>query len=140
MKQAEYENFVRFKLSYPKRNGSNPWGPAEKKFEALVKSGIDPEKIIAGAKQFAYEEGVRGKVGTEFIPMAVTWLNQRRYNDYQAPLPDGTPDKSKFWDDVLTSYKKYGRWSRWAGPDLDSPACQCPQEMLEKHGLWRVGP
>lgn len=137
MKQAEFETFLRFKLAYPKRDGSNPWKPAEKKFEALVKSGIDPEKIVAAAKQFAAEEGQRGKIGTPFIPMAATWLNQRRYADY---LEGGSLDDSitdRFWDDVLITYKKFGRWSRWAGPDLDSPSCQCPREMLEKYGLLR---
>jgi hypothetical protein len=39
------------------------------------------------------------------------------------------------WDAVLTTYKKVGHWSRDAGPDLESPACRCPPEFLEKHGL-----
>ncbi len=134
MKQTDYETFVRFKFAYPKRGGANPWRPAEKKFNALVKSGFDPEKIIAGARQFAVEEGIRGKVGTQFIPMAVTWLNQKRFEDY-AKAEDAEPNLEKFWDDVLTSYKKFGIWSRWAGPEPQSPACKCPRELLEKHGL-----
>lgn len=137
MKQAEFETFLRFRSAYPKRDGSNPWKPAEKKFEALVKSGVDPEKLIAAAKQFTTEEGARGKIGTPFIPMAATWLNQRRYADYEEPAITDDPSTDRFWDDVLTTYKKFGRWSRWAGPDLDSPACKCPREMLEKYGLVR---
>lgn len=133
MKQAEFETFLRFKSAYPKRDGSNPWKPAEKKFEALVKSGIDPEKIVSAAKRFTDEEAARGKVGTQFIPMAVTWLNQKRYEDFGPVTAEPTPDK--FWDDILSTYKKFGRWSRWAGPELGSPACQCPREMLEKYGL-----
>lgn len=39
------------------------------------------------------------------------------------------------WDDVLTTYKKMGHWSKWAGPDLSSPACRAPPEMLAKYGL-----
>jgi hypothetical protein len=39
------------------------------------------------------------------------------------------------WDQILTDFKKFGRWSKWAGPDLDSPACRAPKEMLEKYGL-----
>lgn len=75
------EAFQRFKAAYPRREGSNPWQPAEKKFTALVKSGVDPEQIIAGAKKLAAEEAARGNVGSKFIPQAITWLNQQRYAD-----------------------------------------------------------
>lgn len=46
-----------------------------------LRHGSDPEKIIAGAK--AYEKELGSKVGTEFVCMAVTWLNQRRWEDYE---------------------------------------------------------
>jgi hypothetical protein len=39
------------------------------------------------------------------------------------------------WDAVLTSYKKFGAWSKYAGPGLDSPECRAPREMLAKYGL-----
>lgn len=39
------------------------------------------------------------------------------------------------WDAVLKTYKAIGHWSRDAGPDLQSPACRCPPEFLEKYGL-----
>ena len=39
------------------------------------------------------------------------------------------------WDVVCTTFKKFGRWSRHAGPEPSSPACQCPSDILEKHGL-----
>jgi hypothetical protein len=39
------------------------------------------------------------------------------------------------WDVVLTDFKRWGRWSRWAGPDLDSAECRAPKEMLVKYGL-----
>lgn len=48
-----------------------------------------------------------------------------------APAPDAPIN----WDAVLTDFKKFGRWSKWAGPDLDSPACRAPAEMLAKYGL-----
>lgn len=58
----------------------------------------------------------------------------------KAPPRQAVPMKPEEinWDQVLTAYKKYGRWSRWAGPDLESPACYCPVEMLEKHGLAKL--
>jgi hypothetical protein len=104
-------SFDRFKKAYPKRDGANPWKPAEKKFEALVKSGVDPNLIIAGARQFSVEEHARGKIGTQFIPMAVTWLNQQRYADTSPP------------DDEAAQYVRYhaedgspqlAAWDAWS--------------------------
>jgi hypothetical protein len=125
--------FDRFKKAYPKRDGANPWKPAEKKFVALVKSGVNPDLIIAGARQLTVEEHARGNVGTRFIPMAVTWLNQQRYADSAEVAPSAEPDQH--WDAILDSYKRFNHWSRHAGPDPDSPACRCPVELLVKHGI-----
>src|SRR5882724_9166517 len=75
------EAFLQFKAAYPRRDGSNPWQPALKKFETLVKSGVDPELIIAAAVKFSQEEAARGNIGSRFIPQAVTWLNQHRFAD-----------------------------------------------------------
>lgn len=45
------------------------------------------------------------------------------------------------WNAVLSTFKKTGRWSRWAGPDLDSPGCLAPPEMLANYGLVKdTGP
>jgi hypothetical protein len=126
--------FSRFKAAYPRRDGANPWQPAEKKFKALVKTGVDPEAMIAAASSLAREEGTRGNIGTKFIPQAITWLNQQRFQDYAAAAFE--PERSSLdWDAVLSSYTKFGHWSPQAGPDLSSPACRAPKEMLEKYGL-----
>jgi hypothetical protein len=127
------EAFSRFKAAYPRRDGANPWQPAEKKFKALVKTGVDPEVMIAAASSLAREEAARGNIGTKFIPQAITWLNQQRFQDYAVGAFDDHAELD--WDAVLTSYKKFGHWSREAGPDLESPACRAPKEMLEKYGL-----
>lgn len=123
--------FERFKKAYPKRAGANPWKPAATKFAALVKSGVDPEKIISAAAAMAIEE--KRKVGTEFIPMAVTWLNQQRYGDVSAA--EATPRIEDHWVTVLESYRRFKIWSRYAGPDPDSPACRCPLPLLQQYGL-----
>jgi hypothetical protein len=127
------DDFQRFKKAFPRRDGSNPWQPAEKKFNALVKTGVDPEVMVNAALALAREESARGNIGTKFIPQAITWLNQQRFQDYAVGSFD---DRSELdWDQVLTSYKKFGHWSPQAGPDLTSPACRAPKEMLEKYGL-----
>jgi hypothetical protein len=133
------DDFERFKKAYPRRDGSNPWQPAEKKFKALVKTGVNPEAIIAGAAALAREEGARGNVGTKFIPQAITWLNQQRWIDHAAAA-FGSSDQSAEvnWDGVLSFYKKTGVWERGAGPDPDTLACRAPPELLEKYGIRSV--
>lgn len=78
------DDFERFKKVYPKRDGANPWEPARKKFVAAVKSGVDPEAIIAGAQAYANAEPE--KIRTPYIAQAKTWLNERRWKDYGAPM------------------------------------------------------
>lgn len=128
--------FSRFKAAYPRRDGANPWQPAEKKFNALVKTGVDPEAMIAAASSLAREENARGNIGTKFIPQAITWLNQQRFQDYAATSFASSSDPAPIdWDNVLSFYKKTQVWMRGIGPDPDSPACRAPKEMLEKYGL-----
>ena len=76
--------FDEFWREYPKRDGENPRKPAEKKFNALVKTGVDPDSIIAGARQSSADARARGAYGTKFIPQAIKWLNDQRFIDYAA--------------------------------------------------------
>ena len=75
--ETEFDAF--WKL-YPKRKGSNPKAPAEKAFHAAVRSGMHPSALVCAVKNFATAEA--HKAGTEFIPMALTWLKQRRFEEY----------------------------------------------------------
>lgn len=79
---------TRFWASFPKREGSNPKSPARKSFSAAVKNGHDPEKIIGGASRFRDSARSTGIEGTKYVPQAVTWLNQARWEDY----PEGSTD------------------------------------------------
>jgi hypothetical protein len=81
---VEESKFEEFWSAYPRRDGPNPRKPAEQKFNALAKTGVDPDVMIAGAKQLAVEESRRGKIGTQFVAQAVTWLNQQRWSDHAA--------------------------------------------------------
>lgn len=126
--------FERFKKTFPRRDGANPWLPAEKKFNALVKTGVDPEVMIRAAGKLAREEGARGNVGTKFIPQALTWLNQQRFHDYAATAFDGPQETD--WDAICVTYKRLKIWSKHApGNSPDSSSCLCPPEILAKHGI-----
>lgn len=127
--------FKRFKAAFPRRDGANPWLPAEKKFNALVKTGVDPEAMIRAATELAREEGARGNIGTKFIPQAITWLNQQRFQDYAAAsfassVDDGLievlgEDELAAWDSYARAQggKSYPRNSRggWRFPSRWPP-------------------
>lgn len=74
------EEFEKFWKSYPKREGANPKAPARKSFFAAVKSGADPPAITAGAAAYAADPST--KIGTSYVAQAVTWLNQKRWEDH----------------------------------------------------------
>jgi len=74
------EDFEIFWKVYPKRDGANPKAPARKAFLAAVKSGTEPPAIVEGAKRYAAKE--RERIGTPYIAQALTWLRQRRWEDY----------------------------------------------------------
>lgn len=129
------EAFQKFKAAWPKRDGANPWLPAEKKFLALVKTGVDPEIMIEAAKSLAREEAARGNIGSKFVPQAITWLNQQRFQDHAASSFEDEPQRVD-WDAICISYKRTGIWSKHApGNDPESPSCQCPHDILAKHGI-----
>jgi hypothetical protein len=81
----EFETFWRI---YPSRRPHpNPKKPAQVKFEAAVKLGVDPADIIRGAQNYAaYVAG--NAIDPRLVAQAQTWLNQDRWNDHQeAPEP-----------------------------------------------------
>jgi hypothetical protein len=75
--------FEDFWLVYPRREGSNPKKPASDRFLRLVAKGHDPHKLIDAARDFAKEH----PSPTRFVPQAVTWLNQERFEGDQLSLP-----------------------------------------------------
>ena len=74
------KKFSEFWSVYPKRTGSNRKSPAEKAFVSAVNAGADPDQIIVATRKFAAAEAAN--VGTPFIPMAVTWLHQKGWEEH----------------------------------------------------------
>lgn len=123
--------FEEFWKVYPRREGPNPRKPAEQKFNALAKTGVDPAMMIAAVKRMATDQA--RDVGTRFIPQAITWLNQQRWSDHAAVAfsAAAAPDKIAI-EDAVSIFAKTGQWSRHA-PVAD--VSQAPAELLAKHGI-----
>src|ERR1700690_4025943 len=91
--------FSDFWMIYPPRKGSNPKAAARTKWDAAIKSGIDPEIIINAAKAYRDEARDENSLGTGVICHARTWLNQKRYLDY-APDPGSKERDAKIDSDM----------------------------------------
>lgn len=127
--------FEEFWKEYPTRDGDNPKIPAQLKFDALVKTGVDPDLIIAGAKRYADEMRRKDKVGTEFIAHALKWLSQQRWADVAAVSfikNDRVVDLSKVnWDMTLKLWKgNQSIWPRGIGSEPGQPGCKCPANII----------
>jgi hypothetical protein len=129
------EDFENLRRVYPRRKGNYGWAKAEKKFNSLVKTGVDAKVILAAARQLA--ETLGSKIGTEFVPMPASWLNSEDF--VSAAVSSFDEPKPIDWDNIVSFYARTRHWSRDAGPDPDSPACQAPPEVLRKHGIQPTG-
>ncbi len=80
-----------FRSLYPRRGTrAMGWSRAKQKFLSLVRR--EPKvlpALLAGVAEYRKEMVRTGKMGTEYVAMPLTWLNQRRWEDYQnlADLP-----------------------------------------------------
>lgn len=126
------EKFEEFWKVYPRREGSNPRKTAEEQFLKAVKSGEDPDAIIAGARRCAEKESKN--VGTPYIPQAVKWLRDRRWEDYNAAAVTELPRRELIeanWRFKLEYLERKGYWDL-RSPEPGKPGCDIPKEFIEQ--------
>lgn len=126
--------FEEFWKAYPKRDGDNPKAPARKAFDAAVKQGVDPNAIISGVRAACAKN--RSKIGTPYIPQAVKWLRDRRWEDYQSVEPAKAVD----WEKAIVDFKELNFWPRSLGGEPGMLSCKAPREILERHGYVQAEP
>ncbi len=73
--------FNLFWEAYPKRTGGRNKAQAEEKFLKIIRA-VPPSDVIKGARLYAKECDRLKTTGTQYVSMATTWLNQRRWEDY----------------------------------------------------------
>jgi|ERR1051325_3826297 hypothetical protein len=133
--RSRNDDFENLKKVYPRRKGNYGWKAAERKFNSLVKTGVDPKLILAAAVRLA--ETLRAKIGTEFIPMPSRWLNSEDFLEAATAAFEGDPQPVD-WDSACEQWITIKRWPKGCGNDPDSPACRAPPEILAKHGLRSI--
>jgi hypothetical protein len=132
--------FDEFWQAYPRRDGPNPRRPAEQKFHALIKSGVEAAMLIAAVKRLACEEAAKNNIGTRFIPQAMTWLAQQRWADHAATaLAKDTAAPQLAIEDAVKMFAKTRHWSKWAGPEPGMRGCRASPQLLAQYGLSGAG-
>lgn len=94
------EEFEVFWKSYPRRNGPKSKHRARLSFVSAIKRGGKAIEIISGARRYCEWCDQNQKTGTEFVAMPSTWLNQRRWEDYEM-LDEA---RQKKIDDIATRH------------------------------------
>ncbi len=120
--------------AFPKRMGDNPKAPAYAAYKKALK--LASAALIQSAVE-EYARSQRHQLGTPYLPMMVTWLNQARWEAYDAakpPVVEETydPDLAR-WRSRIAGFYRSGFWSRdlW-GPDPTKPNCQAPKSLITR--------
>jgi hypothetical protein len=111
-------SFEEFWEVYPRRDGANPKAPARKKFDTIVKSGVDPNEIVAAAGRYAAEARSKGQEQTQFVAQAMTWLNQQRWGDY--PEKQEQPEAISNMFRIELDTPQWDAWRKYRGASLPS--------------------
>lgn len=72
--EADPPWFAEFKQAYPPRDGEQNWRKAMKAARARIAEGHSPEEFISGAKRYAEHCEANGKLRSQFVKQAATFL------------------------------------------------------------------
>ena len=134
------EGFAEFRAAYPKRSSVFPTTLARKRWLEARRRGATPAEIIAGAKAYAAEQGRIGKVGTEFVKTAESWLHQQRWRDYAVKAAETAPPAeipADVWRERVRVWKSRGGhwpWQQRTEPPND-PRTKVPASILAEFGI-----
>lgn len=73
-RETDPDWWLDFKLAYPNRAGDHGWRKAQKAANARITEGHAVQEFIDGAKRYAAYCAATGKIGTEFVKQASTFL------------------------------------------------------------------
>jgi hypothetical protein len=85
--------FARFWLTYPRKVGK---GEARKVWDRLIKIGVEPAEMIAGAERYR-DDRDRQRADIKYTKHPGPWLNAERWTDQPAEV-NGTPVRRGFWE------------------------------------------
>ena len=86
------EWFLDFKLVYPDRAGGQPWRSALRAARAREEEGYTGSEFIDGARRYAAFCAATGKIGTEYVKQAATFLGPDKFFLQPWTLPSSKAD------------------------------------------------
>lgn len=152
-------DFAEFWKVYPRKIAKKG---AEAAYQKARKSGVDAERILAGAKRY-----VASRPNPQFIPHPTSWLNQGRYDDegdavlgataataVPEPVEGSVGPNGRAWgwwrkyDEILSPeasvraierFRPNGTWPWWElGAPPGHPECIIHPSVLEMRGLVEI--
>jgi hypothetical protein len=85
--EQEPDGFSAFWDAYPKRDGNADRKGAVKAFKAAVKRAEGLETLVGAASRYAAHCREKGKIGTEFVKQARSWLNGDLWREWVPQEP-----------------------------------------------------
>jgi hypothetical protein len=129
-KPLDPPGFQEFWDAYPKRAGNADRKPAVKAFRAALKR-TDLKTLLWAAGRYAADCRAKGKIGTEFVKQARTWLNADGWTEYgqsvSEPVTTITPQVV-----VAVGTAQWEAWKRYRGKSI-------PEQDIQVNGRYVRG-
>ena len=110
----ENQGFDAFWTEYPKRDGNADKKAALKAFGPALKRAGSLDAILTGAKAYAAHCREKGKIGTEYVKQARSWLNGDLWLEWQPkapPEPFNGASNGRIW--VKAGTEAFDAWDAW---------------------------
>jgi hypothetical protein len=131
--------FDEFWSAYPRRDSDEQQDRAEEKFNALVKTGVDPKVITFGARAYCAKVRKQNTYATRYVKQAWRWLADQDFTAISggAAAPDEPHEPAdKDWRSAVKRWMlNESNWPRWAGNTPGSASCRCPPAILAELGV-----
>lgn len=109
--QQEPDGFSAFWDAYPKREGNGDRKGAVKAFGPAVQRSGDAQTVIRAAARYAVHCREKGKIGTEFVKQARSWLNSDLWSEWMPQEPVGEIAHNRFY--VTTGTEAMDAWDNY---------------------------
>lgn len=126
----ELEKSTRKKISRPLPDG---YQIPEQVLSRAAALGLSNLEITREHAKFCNHAKQTDRRCADWEPAEDTWMIGAA--ERLGKSPPSSSSGQLDWDVVLQLYKKTGHWSKWAGNDPTSPACEAPRDLLEKYGI-----
>jgi hypothetical protein len=127
--KTEPDDFAAFMAVYPRRNGAVDRKAALKAFGPALKRA-DFQTILHGAKRYNADMTATGKIGTEFVKQARTWLNADGWQEYAHTATASGNTVSQV--PVFVETPAWKDWTRHLGKSPPTTDIRIPGKQIQR--------